>query len=627
MEGIKIARIRIKDFKSLKEVEFEFGALTVLTGSNNAGKSSILEALRWALSGSGVINSAQAINRQSLRAGASEFSVDLQILPYVGESFSDSWVTQFGNAIRNSAGVDQVNVRVKCSRIGVESIASRNISVYEEWELMEGEGSTNPSSIFTNIELVYIPAQRDIVADGNDRKSRLRAMAESIQSSIPQSSIDEIREKIAQANEVASASSEILVELNSDLKTMLDSENTDVASVEVTPFFGRFDQFSASVNVEVKLRSDESLTISEQGTGTRAWSSAIVANAYMNWKYRESSQAPVAFHGVLCCEEPEVHLHPNAQSALINKFSGGKAQIVITTHSPTIVASTKVTNIRRVLSRDGRAVVNALQTDIDTQDRIVEIDALLRNPHTAKRDKRVLGQERSILANRPHSKISRDGLRKIQLEVVESRGEIIFAKKILLFEGATELVLLPFFFHLLHGRHSFELGVEFVPVHGMNYIPFFNFCEHLGIAYVVLSDNDGTVRNQVESQLNGAYQQGSCGKLHFLSPGNDVEAELRNSSLYQMYKDAVFDGGEDMQSFDDYKAAVLHGINRRNSELNTNSGQTEEPIPTEDQMELLYMRSDKTRKAYQFLQYIRSHTIAADAIPNSIRSALNDCIS
>ena len=46
---MEISRLKISNFRSIKEADIQFGAVTVLIGTNNAGKSAILEAIRIAL--------------------------------------------------------------------------------------------------------------------------------------------------------------------------------------------------------------------------------------------------------------------------------------------------------------------------------------------------------------------------------------------------------------------------------------------------------------------------------------------------------------------------------------------------------------------------------------------------
>lgn len=47
--GILIEKVRVKNFRSLKDVEITLSPLTLLVGSNNSGKTSFLKALNLAL--------------------------------------------------------------------------------------------------------------------------------------------------------------------------------------------------------------------------------------------------------------------------------------------------------------------------------------------------------------------------------------------------------------------------------------------------------------------------------------------------------------------------------------------------------------------------------------------------
>ena len=45
-----IEKIKIKNFKNIKDLELELDPVNVLVGANNAGKSSILQAIQFAIS-------------------------------------------------------------------------------------------------------------------------------------------------------------------------------------------------------------------------------------------------------------------------------------------------------------------------------------------------------------------------------------------------------------------------------------------------------------------------------------------------------------------------------------------------------------------------------------------------
>lgn len=47
--GMLLTRVKIENFRSIKSLELDFDQQTVLIGENNAGKTTVLHALRFAL--------------------------------------------------------------------------------------------------------------------------------------------------------------------------------------------------------------------------------------------------------------------------------------------------------------------------------------------------------------------------------------------------------------------------------------------------------------------------------------------------------------------------------------------------------------------------------------------------
>jgi ABC-type uncharacterized transport system ATPase subunit len=47
--GVRLIAIRVADFRSLTNIEVALGDLTVLVGANNAGKTSLLDAMQFAI--------------------------------------------------------------------------------------------------------------------------------------------------------------------------------------------------------------------------------------------------------------------------------------------------------------------------------------------------------------------------------------------------------------------------------------------------------------------------------------------------------------------------------------------------------------------------------------------------
>src|SRR5690606_32854471 len=141
------------------------------------------------------------------------------------------------------------------------------------------------------------------------------------------------------------------------------------------------------------------------GMGTRSWSSLLTLKAFVTLVNSAANKNNTAFFPIIALEEPEAHLHPNAQKKLYRQVSDMVGQKIISTHSPYIAATAGLNEIR-----------SFYKTGPTVQCGIV--------------DSSLLGTEEE---------------RKIKRQVINTRGELFFSKLIILFEGETEEQALPLF--------------------------------------------------------------------------------------------------------------------------------------------------------------------------------------
>lgn len=66
-------------------------------------------------------------------------------------------------------------------------------------------------------------------------------------------------------------------------------------------------------------KDSESFSIANQGMGTRSWATFLTLSAYIDWKLLEMKREEKPFHPLVLLEEPEAHLHPQAQRKFIAK--------------------------------------------------------------------------------------------------------------------------------------------------------------------------------------------------------------------------------------------------------------------------------------------------------------------
>jgi predicted ATPase len=113
----------------------------------------------------------------------------------------------------------------------------------------------------------------------------------------------------------------------------------------------------------VTLTGDEGISINKRGSGTRR----LVLLNFFRAKAEDAASARST--GVIyAIEEPETSQHPNHQIMLLDAFQelseSGKAQIILTTHTPTLARKVDRNLLRFVTKEDGKPVVKHGSDDV-----------------------------------------------------------------------------------------------------------------------------------------------------------------------------------------------------------------------------------------------------------------------
>jgi putative ATP-dependent endonuclease of OLD family len=247
------------------------------------------------------------------------------------------------------------------------------------------------------------------------------------------------------------------------------------------------------VNVEVQDHGSEAFTLDHHGMGTRSWAALLAYRAYVSWVMKQTKQSEgLPYHPVLALEEPESHLHPNAQRQLCSQMAEMPGQLIVSTHSPYITALVGLECIRHFTKAKSETSVR--QVDV--------------------------------------SGLEKEDIRRVRRDVLNTRGELLFARAVVLFEGETEEQALPIFAKEYFGREPFALGVAMVNVCGYgNYKAFLRLATGMGIPWLIFSDAETNVKPEVEKQAKGI----AGGKIVFLPNGRDFEADLLQSG----YEDCI----------------------------------------------------------------------------------------
>ena len=472
---------------------------------NNVGKTSILKALQLALGSRYNITIEDFNIHDGIRA--SKIIVDVRIVSINDEgareaNFSEDWEIYFS---ADNLQLDQDGNAMLCLRSIVSVNPTDSSFVFEQKALTKWEdANVNWKDIATNefrlkkdnIPFFYIEPQRDIIDDLKNKTSYLGKMLSHIADEYDAADLDEIERRIRELNEATINRSATL----SDIQTMLAEVDSALdrrdSQVTITPFAKKLRDLNKNMSIQYGDTHD-SFPMDYHGMGTRSWSSIMTFKAFLkhNTDVIENSDADSKiYYPIIAFEEPEAHLHSNAQKQLYAQIADMKGQKIIATHSPYIAASANLSEIN-VIYKDGNQVKcgNLEPRNLDAEEQ-----------------------------------------RKLRQKVINSYGEMFFSKAIVLFEGETEDQALPIFAERFFGKPAFTYGINFISVGGAGqYFPFIYFCQKFNIPWYIFSDGEADTKTKVEKALQKALNDNtktlaSCSNVFVIANDTDFEGMLLN---------------------------------------------------------------------------------------------------
>lgn len=499
--NILIKTVRIAGFRGLKNIEVELEQNTILTGMNNSGKTSFLKALQLVLGSRQFISSDDFFIQRS--SAADKIIVDLLIVPIGNDgkrcdNFSEEWEILFTTERLkiNDEGSSFVPLRTIIAFDTIKYSYKTLYFILQVWpEFKQGDinwfdisNGKETNFHFDEIPFFYMDAQRDILTDIKLRSSYLGKMLSKMQYS--DDTTKRIESMIELLNEEVVSSSDILSNIRTNLEYLDTAMDSHGEGVKITPFAKSVRDLNKGLSIYYADHQD-SFSMEYHGMGTRSWSSLLTLKSFISFISLNTQKNNSVFFPILAIEEPEAHLHPNAQKKLFRQIDAIEGQKIISTHSPYIAAEANIGQIRNFYK--GSPVTCG------------KIDA---------------------------SSLTDEDIRKINRQVTNTRGEIFFSKLIVFFEGETEEQALPIFAQKHFNKTPVEMGLDFVGVGGYgNYLPFLRFAEALKIPWLIFSDAENTpdknIKHSVQQQFSNCgstKNESNC--IVFVDDGNNFEKQL-----------------------------------------------------------------------------------------------------
>jgi putative ATP-dependent endonuclease of OLD family len=475
MSNILVDTVRICGFRGIKNLEISLPRVTVLIGTNNSGKTSLLKALQLALGDYSRYVSEEDFYIGSDDKRASEIKVDVRFVAAdengnrVG-TFDESWQTEFGDKIRAEANGNQfvaIRTCVKPNEIKGGFECSRYpMQTWPEFAVWQDEKIKEKDKInrIISTPFISIEAQRDIHYELKDKSSFAGRVLSGVE--YGKEDIIEIERLIQELNINAINKSSALKSFKTQLEK-LNQSFQGAGNVEITPFPKKIRDLSKHFSVHFGEGASNTFSMEYHGMGTRSWASMLTVKAFVEAQVEKHKAEVEPFFPILAAEEPEAHLHPNAQRTLYGQLAESEGQVIVSTHSPYFAAMADIRDIRSMRNdSEGMSVQNIPQS--------------------------ISSEDRKILAR----------------EIISKKGEILFARALILAEGITEEQVIPAICDLYTNKSLFALGISCVSVSGKNYAPFVKLACSLGIPTYIISDNDGSTKTEIESQLKKIRDEG-----------------------------------------------------------------------------------------------------------------------
>ena len=447
--GTVLREVRIRNFRCLRSVDIHLGKRTLLIGENNSGKSSFLHAAI----GSGMKSMDEAdvfLAPNETRAPRDrKILIDLLFRPTdsngeIVDQFSDDgpWLAHFGEGVtQDPEGAEQVAIRTEFlwDLAKSEHIVERRFltewpqdsMAIEEVPAIVGESITRRH--LEPIELSYVDANRDIALDLRTRGSYWQKLVSNL--GLDDERIAALEEALTELNSTIVEESDVLTHVQEHLNDVFRTMAVGEHSVTISPVTRHLRDLNRGINVLISTKGGPLFPLEHQGMGTRSLAALLTFRAYVEWERTRSPND--ALHPFVAIEEPEAHLQPQAQRAVFEQLRRLPGQWIASTHSPYICSQANIEDYRHFFKQTAETTIRHLDASI------------------------------------PGTELSDDDALKIRRQVLNTRGDMLFSRGLLLFEGDTEEQSLPAFAERFFKQHPNTLGLSLIGVGGYgNYAPF-----------------------------------------------------------------------------------------------------------------------------------------------------------
>ena len=454
-----IKRVIIKNFRNLKHIDVNLDpGGTCVVGENNSGKSNFISALRLAL------DSNVPFHNRNLKETDFSSTIDIttpqQIL--IGLTISDFNSEKSPSKIKEEAFAQGLTVSDELAQICFrfrpkEQVRQRIVDDGEDtppltiadydWELVGGDAideegqvveleNANWNDNFSKevsiktlkaFKIALLPAIRDVESDLRNRSiSPLQKLISTTE--IEDAEKENLVKQLEDVNNNLSGSSQIK-SLGSEIEKSLEETVGSVFKLGISIGLAppTFEGLSNSLRELFQDSANSSVEVFRNGLGLN---NALYISMLLRFFEIRTLEDDTAGQ-LLLVEEPEAHLHPQLQRIVFTRLLDKKCQVVATSHSTHISSRGNFENLL-VFTRDLEGFTSCSKP--------------------------------STIENLEPSEI-----KDLERYLDATKSSLLFAKKVLLVEGMSEVFLIPPLVKKICGIDLEEHGIAVIPIHGTHF--------------------------------------------------------------------------------------------------------------------------------------------------------------
>lgn len=505
-----IKEVYIKNFKSIKEERFIFNSnMNAILGSNNVGKSNLLEIIKRCLGSKWLSANSFSIDDIHKRQEGENivikiiFNEPLKYKKYKKSPETNIYGFQFEyKPYKIGETKGQYHLEQKCLDENQKIIDKIKTKVELEKAPTFEAMLSIPQELKDEINIIYMGIPRMIEGQlPSSQYSFLRIMLQDVCKEIESNAVKkkEYEDLIHKLLNFLSTGQfkEIEQSIKNNTKTQLGINKEDT-NVDVC--FSAFSPITFFNNLDIIFKeNDFEISATELGQGIQ---NAIVLSIMQTYEKMKKQGA------IILIEEPECFLHPQKQKYLYETFEkiSQSNQLIYTTHSPYFVALPNFYQIIRLIKENSETKVQNIRSE-----KWLEIV-------------NKLWQQKEEL--------------KILKDFDTETREFFFSKAVIIVEGDTERLSLPVYAN----RLKFNLNaadVSIINARGKrNLYKFVQIAKTLNIKTVAFYDVDTSDFNKEDedaynNQLNALADE----ITKIIALDKDYEGELRKTFGEQKYNE------------------------------------------------------------------------------------------